>query len=309
MGYYLNHAEPYIMYQEVVNDPYFVDKSAILEELIPLVDTQQKYVCITRPRRFGKTVMANLVGAFFSKACNSSEMFDHLSISEFFDYKKCLNQYNVIYIDFSEIDDECKSYASYIKNIKTLLLEDLHEAYPTVPFRKNGNIPEDLKRIYTATNDKFIFVLDEWDAIFHAPFIKERDKISYLSFLKNMLKGKAYLSFVYMTGILPIAKYSSGSELNMFTEFTMAKSPIFSDYFGFTESEVDGLYNIYAKKCKKSLISREGLREWYNGYHTANGERVYNPSSVIQALKFNHLESYWTSSGPYDEIFYYIKKM
>ena len=124
----------------------------------------------------------------------------------------------------------------------------MHTAYPDIMFRENGSISEDFKRVYAKTREKFIFVLDEWDAIFHMPFIKEKDKESYLRFLKGLLKGKAYISLVYMTGILPIAKYSSGSELNMFVEFTMASTPTFSSYFGFTESEVDLLYERYLNK-------------------------------------------------------------
>lgn len=308
MGYYLNNAEVYTMYKEVADDLYFVDKTAMLNELIPLIDTPQKYVCITRPRRFGKTVMANLIGAFFSKGCDASTVFDHLNIAKYDSYRKHLNQYNVIYIDFSEMDDECKSYASYISNIKALLREDLHSAYHDVSFRKNGSISEDLKRIYTATRERFVFVLDEWDAIFHMPFIKEKDKLAYLNFLKNMLKGKVYVSFAYMTGILPIAKYSSGSEINMFLEYTMATKKKYSEYFGFLDEEVDLLYDRYLKQVSVYNVSREGLREWYDGYQTPGGKRMYNPRSVVCALKDNQLSNYWTSSGPYDEIFYYIRK-
>ena len=128
-----------------------------------------------------------------------------------------------------------------------------------------------------------------------------------MSFLRDLLKDMPYVMFVYMTGILPIAKYSSGSELNMFVEFTMAKSPAFSDYFGFTEDEVTELYNRYLTRCTKPHITRDGLRLWYNGYHTAAGERVYNPRSVVFALLYDNLANYWTSAGPYDEIYYYIE--
>lgn len=308
MGIYLNSTDALSLYKSESIKPYFVDKSNMLEQLFPLVEEGNNYICITRPRRFGKTIMANMIGAFFSNAADSKDVFDKLKIASSSNYLRHLNQHDVIYIDFSEIDDECRNYTSYIRNIKELLREDLHNAYPEVTFRDNSSVSEDLKRIYAVTGKKFIFVLDEWDAIFHVAFIKDKDKIAFLRFLRGLLKGKAYVSLAYMTGILPIAKYSSGSELNMFTEFTMAKSPAFSDYFGFTEHEVDDLYQRYLKLTPNPLIEREGLKTWYNGYCTASGERVYNPRSVVQALRFNHLESYWTSSGPFDEIFYYIEK-
>lgn len=308
MGYFLNSEEPYVLFREAAAQPYFVDKTAILKDIFSLIDSTEKNICIIRPRRFGKTIMANLIASFFSRAYQSADLFDSLNISGDRAYHHFVNQYNVIYIDFSEVDDECKSYQAYIKNIKTLLREDLHTAYPDIPFRENGSIAEDFKRVYAKTHEKFIFVLDEWDAIFHMPFIKEKDKESYLRFLKGLLKSKAYVSLAYMTGILPISKYSSGSELNMFVEFTMATTPAFSSYFGFTESEVDLLYEKYLKICDTPVITRDGLRTWYDGYQTADNQKIYNPRSVVLALKFNHLESYWTSSGPFDEISYYIRK-
>lgn len=140
------------------------------------------------------------------------------------------------------------------------------------------------------------FVLDEWDAIFNMPFIKKKDKLSYLSFLKNMLKGKVYVSLAYMTGILPIAKYLSGSELNMFLEYAMSTKEKYSEYFGFLDEEVDILHERYLKQESVCNVSREGLREWYDGYQTLSGQRLYNPRSVVCALKDNQLSNYWTSS-------------
>ena len=132
------------------------------------------------------------------------------------------------------------------------------------------------------------------------------DKIAYTKFLSNLLKDKAYVELVYMTGILPISKYSSGSELNMFFEFPMATATAYSTYFGFTDEEVDALYQIYLKTEPSPQVTREGLELWYDGYETASGIKLYNPRSVVGALTYNQLRSYWTSSGPYDEIFYYI---
>ena len=111
-----------------------------------------------------------------------------------------------------------------------------------------------------------------------------------------------------MTGILPVAKYSSGSELNMFLEYSMATEEMYGEYFGFTEREVDELYARFTARREDVAVTREGLRVWYDGYHTKQGGRVYNPRSVVAALTNNNLGNYWTSSGPYDEIFYYISK-
>lgn len=150
---------------------------------------------------------------------------------------------------------------------------------------------------------RFVFVLDEWDFIFHKDFVTEENKKQYVLFLSNLLKDRSYVQLTYMTGILPIAKYSSGSELNMFWEYTMASEAKYNEYFGFTDSEVDQLYEKYTRNTREIYISREDLKEWYDGYTTKSGERMYNPRSVVLALTNNNIGNYWTSSGPYDEIF------
>lgn len=282
----------------------------ILKELIPMVQAGSSYICITRPRRFGKTVMANMIASFFSKGEDSRALFDGLKISEFEGYGSGINQHNVIHIQLNETPADCRSWKRYISRICDRLLRDLKRAYPQIEYGPDDAVWDVLKEIYEfCGGEKFVFVLDEWDYIFHRDYMSGQDKREYLAFLRNLLKDKPYVSMAYMTGILPIAKYSSGSELNMFLEYTMASEERFGGYFGFTESEVDQLFcERYLKIEKKPQIAREELRNWYDGYHTKAGERVYNPRSVVAALVNNNLGDYWTSSGPYDEIYYYIEK-
>lgn len=311
MGTYLNSITPYTLYKSESLSPYFVDKTLMLRELFPYVSAGNRHICITRPRRFGKTIMANMISSFFQKASDSSEVFDSLTISQVDDYRRYKNQYNVIRIDFSKMPRNCDSYTQYIERIEALLIEDVKEAFPQVKINEADAVGDILESVFVQCGEKFIFVLDEWDFIFHRDFINEIDKEKYVAFLSNLLKDRPYVVLSYMTGILPIAKYSSGSELNMFAEFTMVNSPMFGEYFGFTDDEVDDLYRRYIVECdrqhKEKSVTRKGLRDWYNGYYTKSGERVYNPRSVVFALQFNNLANYWTSSGPYDEIYYYIR--
>ena len=311
MGTYLNSITPYTLYRSESLSPYFVDKTLMLRELFPYVSAGNRHICITRPRRFGKTIMANMISSFFQKASDSSDVFDSLTISQVDDYRKYKNQYNVIRIDFSKMPRNCDSYTQYIERIEALLIEDVKEAYPQVKINEADAVGDILESVFVQCGEKFIFVLDEWDFIFHRDFINDIDKEKYVAFLSNLLKDRPYVVLSYMTGILPIAKYSSGSELNMFAEFTMVNSPMFGEYFGFTDDEVDDLYRRYIVECdrqhKEKSVTRKGLRDWYNGYYTKSGERVYNPRSVVFALQFNNLANYWTSSGPYDEIYYYIR--
>lgn len=311
MGTYLNSITPYTLYKSESLSPYFVDKTLMLRELFPYVSAGNRHICITRPRRFGKTIMANMISSFFQKASDSSDVFDSLAISQVDDYRRYKNQYNVIRIDFSKMPRNCDSYTQYIERIEALLIEDVKEAYPQVKINEADAVGDILESVFVQCGEKFIFVLDEWDFIFHRDFINEIDKEKYVAFLSNLLKDRPYVVLSYMTGILPIAKYSSGSELNMFAEFTMVNSPMFGEYFGFTDDEVDDLYRRYIVECdrqhKEKSVTRKGIRDWYNGYYTKSGERVYNPRSVVFALQFNNLANYWTSSGPYDEIYYYIR--
>ena len=321
MGIYLNGKSAYNLFQEDFSLTYYVDKTKILSDLVPLIELKRnarekagenrgkgpKYVAITRPRRFGKTVMANMIAAYFGKGVDSHEEFDALAVAEYPWYKEHLNQHNVIRIVFNETPWNCTSYVSYIERIQSLLAHDLSMAYPDAQIREMDAPWDALTKVHEYCGEKFIFVLDEWDYIYHQDFAAESDKESFTKFLSNLLKDKAYVELAYMTGILPIAKYSSGSELNMFFEYSMAARVKYSEYFGFTEEEVDRLFERYLEIEKDPHVTREGLRIWYDGYQTAGGERLYNPRSVVGALSDNQLGSYWTSSGPYDEIFYYIQ--
>ena len=322
MGIYLNSTSPYTLYKEDFYSTYFVDKSEILKELVPLLELEEgqvelpdtgngngiRYVCITRPRRFGKTVMANMISSYFGKGIDSSKVFGKLKVSENKWYAKHLNKHNVIHITFNELPRNCASYRQYIERIQSRLVRDLMKAYPEAEIEKDDAVWDVLKYIFEyCGGERFIFILDEWDFIFHRKFITETDKAAYIDFLSNLLKDKPYVEIAYMTGILPIAKYSSGSELNMFFEFTMSGREKYSAYFGFTDEEVDELFQRYEKIVSEPKVSREGLKLWYDGYQTMCGTRLYNPRSVVGALSCNQLGNYWTSSGPYDEIYTYVK--
>ncbi|MCD8148556.1 MAG: ATP-binding protein [Clostridiales bacterium] len=306
MGYYLNSNKVYSLYESEVRKPYFVDKTKMLADLITLVEQGNNHICITRPRRFGKSVMASMIGAFFSKGFDSSAIFDSLKIAGNMKYRTHLNQHDVIYIDFSEAANISSNYQDFIGCITKILQEDLREAFPEVKFWEKAAIVQDLRKIHEKTGTSFIFVFDEWDCIFHKKYTTKDDKESFINFLASLTKGTGYVSLSYMTGVLPIAKYSSGSTINHFSEYTMATDDKFSEYFGFTEAEVDKLYRCYEKNVTNRNVSREDLRFWYDGYHTPLSERMYNPRSVVLALDRNRIRSYWTSTGPYSEISAYI---
>ncbi|MGM9977535.1 MAG: AAA family ATPase [Clostridium sp.] len=296
MSIYLNTKNPLEKFKELFREKYFVDKSMIIEKMNEVLETASKYICITKPRRFGKSSVADMLGAYYSKAFDSKEIFDKLNISKSKSYKKNINKYNVINISFNETTIISKSYEKYISRIVSLLKEDILDAFPNVHIKDNYEIFD----ILSETNEKFIFIIDEWDYIFSHNLFEENQN-DFLEFLRNLLKDKSYVALAYMTGVLPIKKYSTGSALNMFDEYTMLKDPLYSEYFGFVEEEVENLCNMQDK------ITIEEIKSWYNGYADEYGKEIYNPRSVVKALKNRKCQSYWTSTGAMDEVLYYLK--
>ncbi|MGL5150437.1 MAG: AAA family ATPase, partial [Clostridium sp.] len=296
MAIYLNTDKSLELFKVLNRSKYFVDKSLIIDKINKVIGTTDRFLCITRPRRFGKSSVADMLGAYYSKAVDSKEIFDKLNISSVNGYEENLNKYNVINISFNTIPDTNICYENYIEMIRKGLIKDIVNKYPEIKEEEYFNIGDMLN----ATKDKFIFIIDEWDYIFNNNlFIENQD--NFLEFIRNLLKDKAYVALAYMTGVLPIKKYSTGSALNMFQEFTFLKDRQYGEFFGFTEDEVKAL-------CLKSKgVSFQELESWYNGYTTATGIRVYNPRSVSIALLNDYCESYWTSTGAMDEVKNYLK--
>ncbi|WP_297635952.1 AAA family ATPase [uncultured Clostridium sp.] len=296
MALYLNTDKPLENYKKLINAEYFVDKSNIIEKINKVINTTDRYICVTRPRRFGKSSVVDMLGAYYSKAVKSDKIFEKLNISEKNEYQKHLNKYNVINISFNEISEEGNTYEEYIRMIRENLIKDIVWKYPHINPGEYFNISSMLRE----TKEEFIFIFDEWDYIFNNNLFIENQN-EFLEFLRNLLKDQPYVALCYMTGVLPIKKYSSGSALNMFDEFTFLRDRIFGEYFGFTEKEVKIL-------CDRNGILRyEDLELWYNGYQTAVGTRIYNPRSVVKALQNNHCESYWTNTGAMDEVIELLK--
>ena len=280
MGRYLNSSTSYVLCKGQTEQPYFVDKSQMLSELFPFLDSGNTHICITRPRRFGKTVMANMITAFLGKKQDSDSIFKSLKISQNDLYSKYRNQYNVISIDFSKMPRDCDSYTDYIDRIETNLIRDLRKEYPQIEIYEDDSAADVLETIFEECDQqRFVFVLDEWDFIFHKDFINEENKKQYIQFLSNLLKDRPYVQMTYMTGILPIAKYSSGSELNMFWEYTMASEAKYNEYFGFTQKDVDSLLEVM-----QAAEQAENVRKWYDGYHFGEFD-VYCPWDVMNYLR------------------------
>lgn len=296
MPNYLNTSYSYKDFQILAHDQFFIDKSSIIEQISRRIHTKNRYLCVTKPRRFGKTSILNMLGAYYGSAYDSKNLFDGLDISSSIDYEKHLNKYNIINISLNNLPDTGTTYRDYISFIRDSLKRDLTAAYPDLKNETYGSLPEML----SAADDTFIFIIDEWDYIFsHDLYVDNQG--DFLEFLRDLLKDRPYVALAYMTGVLPLKKYSTGSALNMFKEYTMLNDPLFGTYFGFTESEVETLCS------RQTQLTRNEISEWYNGYQTNNGCRIYNPRSVVCALEDGACQNYWTRTGRINEILFFLK--
>ena len=299
---FLNNGAGYDLFAEEARKDFYVDKTMLIDAVYRRAMRNGKYICITRPRRFGKSTAANMIAAFFDPktAEDSAKLFGGLAVGALKgDEATCWveqGKRNVIRINMIDlILPEVDSYQDFYKDLSNSLLEDLQTAYPTAGINGKISIPKALEK----TGDKFIFVIDEWDAVFEASFMTPKDKKDYILFLKALLKDKRYVYFAYMTGILPIAKYSSGSPLNMFDELTSFQDDLFYEYFGLTEDEI-------RRVMERTQITRPTLEElafWYDGYIRGHdGKHIYNPASVSKALSRGVCRDYWSGTGPMNEV-------
>ena len=295
--YYLDTNIPLKQFKmDIASEPY-VDKSLLIDKLNSFIRTRNRFICITRPRRFGKTMNATMLGAYYTQGYDAHDLFKNLKIAQTTSYEKHINKHHVFYIDFSRMPDYCDSYRTYIDSIMKTIKEDLMNIYPKLSEKSYDY----LYQMFLDTNDSFIFIMDEWDSIFYKDFMQEKDKKAYLEFLKGLLKDQPYVELAYMTGVLPIAKYSGGSELNMFKEYNFMNDRTYEDYFGFNEEEIIELTKKYTKP------SFETLKKWYDGYYKSDGSSLFNPRSVSSALIDGVCLNYWTETGPMNEIAEYIE--
>ena len=284
-------------FQDALNSEIYVDKTGLLEYTNRVIDTTAKFICNSRPRRFGKSITADMLTAYYSKGCNSEDMFSNLEISKSADYRKHLNQYDVIHLDIQWCMEPAGGAENVISYITENTISELKEYYPNVLPEQIHSLPEALSRIHEAIENKFIIIIDEWDVLIRDEALNQTIQDEYISFLRGLFKGNEpskYIHLAYLTGILPIKKVQTQSALNNFAEFTMLDAKIFAKYIGFTEEEVKSLCNQYGRDFTE-------VKRWYNGYLLYNYQ-VYNPKAVVESLRWNQYKSYWSQTGTYEAI-------
>ncbi|MBR6756821.1 MAG: AAA family ATPase [Peptococcaceae bacterium] len=297
MGIYINPKN--IAFIESLNSKIYVDKTGLLEYTNSVLSTEQKYLCISRPRRFGKSIAAKMLAAYYCKDYNSEDIFANLKIAQDISFKKHLNKYDIIFINMQDFLSDVKDIQDYPQHIQKELLEDIKEVYGEFLKSDVDNLIKALKIIHDKTERGFVFIIDEWDAIFRTSSVNNDIQTEYLDFLRLLLKDKSYVKLAYMTGILPIKKYGTQSTLNMFSEFSMTEPKLMAEYIGFTEEEVVDL-------CNEFKMDLSMTKHWYNGYVVKNGINIYNPKSVVDAMLNQEYHSYWAKTETYESLKMYI---
>ena len=290
----------------------FVDKTQFIDEVIGRFNTTRKFLAVTRPRRFGKTITAHMLSAFFSKGCDSKEMFKGLKISESKNYQDHLNKYDVIYWDMNSVRDNFMAYIDdsslHIEGIDDIVdymqYVTLHELKKHEQFNEIINSDsligkKSLKQAIAVTKNKFVLIMDEWDLIYREYREDTALQKKFIDLLRSLFKsddGQACFHLAYLTGILPIKKYNSQSALNNFKEYNMLSPEPYEKYFGFTEDEITEIV-----KSPYCSLTHEDLKTWYEGYKL-NKVDIYNPNSVASAVSDKKCKSYWSGTSSNKEV-------
>ena len=303
MGIYLNPGNN--KFKRAVNSDIYVDKTGLIKYTNSIVDTLQSCVCVSRPRRFGKSMAADMLTAYYSKGCDSRELFSGLEIAKDESFEEHLNKYDTIFLNMQEFLSATQSMEEMLRLLQKRLITDLKNRYSS--YEIEDNLVFAMQDVYANTHHPFIILIDEWDCLFRE-YQQDKDaQKKYLDFLRFWLKDKDYIALAYMTGILPIKKYGSHSALNMFMEYSMTDPGELAEFFGFTEEEVKGL-------CEEYAMNFEEVKAWYDGYdlisHSRFGDKrysIYSPKSVVEAMLRHKFGTYWNRTETYEALKIYIQ--
>lgn len=300
MGNYLNMGNDGF---QSIRKGLYVDKTGLLIYMNAILGTAKKLTCVSRPRRFGKSFAAKMLCAYYDKSCDSRELFEDLEISKAPSFERNLNKYDVIYLDITWfISTRRGSITNIVADMQNRVIQELVGIYPSIAGQDESSLPEVLSQISRTTGNKFIIIIDEWDAFFRETKDDSALQKDYIQLLRGLFKSPITdktIEAAYMTGILPIKKYGTQSALTDFIEYTMISPKNLAEYVGFTEAEVKQL-------CKRYGMEFLEAKKWYDGYAFSSVRSVYNPSAIAMAMQTGEYASYWTSTETYESLKFYI---
>ncbi len=302
MGLYLNPNADAL--KQSLRNEIYIDKSLIIAELNKLAETDHDFICMSRPRRFGKSMVGNLISAYYSKGCDTRPIFSKMNIGQTPHYDEYLNKLNVIKLDLNGWYQR-----SIQRNRQNVLLADIHktlagefqEEFPMLDFNSDDSIDQCILKVYAKLNEKFVIIIDEYDVLVRENVPQELFD-NYLSFLNGLFKDttlRPALALAYITGIMPIVRDKVQSKLNEFSEYTMLDAGQFAPYIGFTKEEVHDL-------CDKYGMPFDEMERWYDGYDLSDDVSLLNPKSVVSSISRKRMGNYWSATGSFEVLKDYI---
>ncbi len=300
MSHFLNSGND--SFQISLNSEIYVDKTGIIKHLNRWINTPDRFVCVSRSRRFGKTITAQMLEAYYCKTCDSHEMFAPFEISNDPSFETHINKYNVIRFDVQTFMAHGQDITEFIDRIHDAIMKELALAWPQIIQPQTEPLHDALSRIADQTDTKFVIIIDEWDAIFRNRPDDTVTQNAWIHFLRDLFKQQSsekYIALAYLTGILPVKKYKTQSSLNNFKEYTMIRPLMLAPYVGIRQGEVDAL-------CEQYQMDRAQATYWYDGYQFHNEAHVYNPCSLVQALRNREYGSYWTATASFGSLLDFI---
>ena len=317
MGTYLNPGKA--AYQMAVNSEIFIDKTEMIQYINSVVNTQQRFVSVSRPRRFGKTMAADMICAYYDREADSRELFEKRRIAQTAGWDEFLGKFDVIHLVMTRFFKTRITVNEALTNMQKIVIRDFKRAYPDVELISDNDLIQTIDDVYAAKDRQAVIVIDEWDAVFRERPDDKEGQTEYLDYLRDLLKDNRHVALAYMTGILPIKKYGQHSALNMFTEYSMMAPRQLAPYTGFTEEEVKAL-------SKKYDMDFGDISNWYDGYLVSDrippekreeyregkydGHRfsVYSPLSVVESMTTGVIKDYWNKTETYEALAEYIRK-
>ena len=297
MGIYLNPGFDNLMTDRRGDN--YIDKSMLIKELNGFIGKSDPLICVSRPRRFGKTMAANMICAYYTKGCDSHEAFRGLKIADDPSFEEHLNRYNVIKFDCGGMYNGKGKNSTVVDYLTERIVSELRQNFKEVNIPADYSLANAMQMIYAHTGIKFVIVIDEYDYVVRAGDKKELDGLIslYYDLFKNN-DNREMIALAYMTGILPIIRDSFQSKLNNFKEFTMVNARRLAPFIGFTREETEYL-------AAKNGMDMAELERWYDGY-CINGIELYSPKSVIEAVENRKCDDYWTQTGAFDAVSNYV---
>ncbi len=297
MGIYVNPGNR--AFQRALNSKIYIDKTGLIAATNRRMDTLDCFLCVSRPRRFGKSMAADMLTAYYSKGCDSAGLFAGRKGEKEESFPIHLNRHNVIRLDVQRFVETKKDIDTFIEEMEGKIVAELTKEFPEcTDFGKGSRLKEALDQIFIQTGQGFVFVIDEWDCVFRVAKERKEKQKQYLEFLRGLFKGADYVELAYMTGILPIKKYGEHSAINIFEEYSMIDPKDLGEYFGFTREEVQ-------EQCEQYHVDYTRVERWYDGYLLGD-QHIYNPRSVTGVLMWKRFESYWTGTETYEALKTYI---